>query len=68
MGWSKETGHDIYNMNDDLMDDLKQNAVPADLFNKVTYFFVGKNICVEEKCDTVFYKSQVLVYKIWPPK
>lgn len=35
MGWSKDVGHDIYNMNEDLMDDLKQNAVPAELFNKV---------------------------------
>ena len=35
MGWSKEVGHDIYDYNDDLIDDLKQNAVPNDLFNKV---------------------------------
>lgn len=35
MGWSKEVGHDISVMNEDLMNDLKQNAVPSDLFNKV---------------------------------
>ena len=35
MGWSKEVGHDITDYDDQLVNDLKQNAVPADLFNQV---------------------------------
>ena len=38
MGWSKEVGHDIFEYNDELVNDLKQNAVPADLFNQVCTF------------------------------
>ena len=36
MGWSKDIGHDICDYDDELVNDLKQNAVPHDLFNQVS--------------------------------
>jgi len=37
MGWSKEVGHDIFEYDDELVNDLKQNAVPSELFNQDPY-------------------------------
>ena len=37
MGWSKEVGHDIFEYDDELVNDLKQNAVAPDLFNQVHF-------------------------------
>jgi len=37
MGWSKDIGHDICDYDDELVNDLKQNAVPHDLFNQDPY-------------------------------
>ena len=40
MGWSKDIGHDICEYDDELVNDLKQNAVPAELFNQVIFDFL----------------------------
>ena len=40
MGWSKEVGHDIFEYDDELVNDLKQNAVPSELFNQVSLLVI----------------------------
>lgn len=40
MGWSKEVGHDIFEYDESLVNDLKQNAVPSELFNQVSLLVI----------------------------